>query len=60
VLINYSPQPLIARCAVQAGWAMADTWYGQAPKLEAQALSVEIPPNDALVLLLEQGSPRGR
>ena len=60
VLINYSPQALIARCAVQAGWAMADTWYGQAPKIEAQALSVEIPPNDALVLLLGQGSPRGR
>jgi hypothetical protein len=52
VLINYSPQQLAARCELLRGWRVTAAWYGQLPEAEDAALLVEIPPNDALVLVL--------
>jgi hypothetical protein len=55
VLINYSPERLSDRLRLQAGWALVENGvlYGAAPRQEGENLLVDLPANDALVMMFK-------
>ena len=46
-------RPEIVADDLRAGWRLAQTWRGPEPGLQAGILHVNLPPNDAMVLLLQ-------
>jgi hypothetical protein len=57
VLINYNPQSLQARCGLAPGWVLTETWYGAQPQADRLGLRINLPANDAMVLLFHQEAP---
>jgi hypothetical protein len=52
VLINYSPQPQEVSLTILKGWQPVEAWYGVLP----QVVHTQMPPNDALVFVLERNA----
>ena len=53
IAINYSPEPQEVKLSTAAGWKLGQVWHGSTPETTATGLACQIPPNDAVVFVLQ-------
>ncbi len=51
VMVNYSPEAQETEIELDPGWKIAAAYYGEAPAGATGEVRLDIPKNDALVLL---------